>query len=480
MDKALFRFSDGKAASVSAPARSRGSFSEAFGRFRRNRASLTAAVIIALLLIFALSVPLFSAYDVGFRDGYYRSLPPIFARTVTVTGTQAVRDYYGAADAVRAVAAQERNAHSGAWNYTLRVDAYARVGYVYVDMSAAEFAALQRYQNETGEQVCYPVAKNYATFYPAVKSSANLWYELKDDGPYSTGEAARHDETGAPIYTPNYLTGESDYHSVRLDGDPGNWIYGVQNQTGYRCRVHYSAYYRYQNGVAPRFFLGTNQHGQDIMTCLASGARLSFGLSVGVSILNLLIGLLYGAVEGYYGGKVDLAMERVADVLAAIPFIVVATLFRLYLAQRLGAVVTLLFAFVLTGWIGIAARVRSQFYRVKGEQYVLCARTLGARDRRIIFRHILPNALGTIITSCILLIPGVIFSESMLSYLGIIDLEASNLTSIGTMLANGRAHLGTYPHILAAPAIFIALLEISFNLLGNGLRDAFDPSLRGT
>ena len=123
--------------------------------------------------------------------------------------------------------------------------------------------------------------------------------------------------------------------------------------------------------------------------------------------------------------------------------------------------------------------MRSQFYRFKNAEYVLCARTLGASDKRIIFRHILPNAAGTIITSAVLLIPGVIFSESMLSYLGIVNLESANLTSIGTMLSGGRQYLSTYPHILAFPALFIALLEISFNLLGNGLRDAFNPVLQG-
>ena len=255
-------------------------------------------------------------------------------------------------------------------------------------------------------------------------------------------------------------------------------MYGAKNQTGYRCRVLYKAYYQYQNGFAPRHLLGTNQHGQDILVCLASGARLSFLLSISVSVLNLLIGILYGAMEGYYGGKLDLLMERFSDILAAVPFIVVATLFQLHLAQKVGGVVSLLFAFVLTGWIGIAARVRSQFYRFKNAEYVLCARTLGASGRRIIFRHILPNAIGTIITGTVLIIPGVIFSESMLSYLGIVNLEAVGITSIGTMLASGRSYLGTFPHILAFPAVFIALLQIGFNLFGNGLRDALNPALR--
>ena len=133
----------------------------------------------------------------------------------------------------------------------------------------------------------------------------------------------------------------------------------------------------------------------------------------------------------------------------------------------------------MTGWVGIASTVRMQFYRFKGQEYVLAARTLGASDRRLIFKHIFPNALGTIITSSILTIPGVIFSESILSYLHIINLETSSLTSIGTMLSNGQGYLSTYPHIILFPAIFISLLEISFNLFGNGLRDAFNPSLRG-
>lgn len=474
MDKNRFRFTDGAAQTQESFAAPQSSLGGARVRFLKNRASVAAAIIIGVLALFALLAPAFSGYAVGFRDGYYRNLPPIFARNTRLSGPQAVRDYYTSMGAVTAVRAENDY-------YTLTVDSYARVGYVYVDLSAAEFDALQDYQNETHEQVCYPIPRNYATFYVAVKSGANLWYTLKDESAYSTGESAYHDESGAPIFVADYLSAaQSDYRSLRLSDDPGMWVYGVKNQTGYRCRVLYSAYYRYRNGFAPHYLFGTNQHGQDILTCLASGARLSFGLSVCVAALNLLIGLLYGAAEGYYGGKTDLFMERIADILSAVPFIVVATLFRLHLAQRVGPIVSLLFSFVLTGWIGIASVVRAQFYRFKGAEYVLCARTLGASDGRIVFRHILPNAIGTVVTSCILLIPGVIFSESMLSYLGIVDLEADNLTSIGTMLANGRAYLGTYPHILAFPAIFIALLEISFNLLGNGLRDAFNPALKDT
>ena len=179
-------------------------------------------------------------------------------------------------------------------------------------------------------------------------------------------------------------------------------------------------------------------------------------------------------------GTTDLIMERITDVLGNVPFMVVTTLFQLHLASKVGPVPSLLFAFVTTGWIGTASTVRMQFYRYKNQEYIMAARTLGAKDSRLMFKHIFPNALGTIITSSVLVIPSVIFSESSLTYLGIVNLESSGQTSVGTMLANGREHLQYHPHIILFPAIFISLLMITFNLFGNGLRDAFNPSLRGS
>ena len=279
----------------------------------------------------------------------------------------------------------------------------------------------------------------------------------------------------------------NSYNSLRIAGDPGienseaddAYIYFLPNQSGYRVRVIYYEYYTYINGHEPYFWLGVNGEGQDILVCLGSGARLSFLLAICVSVINLVLGAIYGAIEGYYGGAVDMFMERVSDVLSGVPFIVVATLFQMHLAKKVGVVPSLLFAFVLTGWIGTASNVRTQFYRFKGQEYVLAARTLGAKDSRLIVKHIFPNTLGTLITSSVLVIPGVIFSESSLSYLGIIDFTNSNLTSIGTLLSQGNAAFPDYPHIVLFPAIFIALLMISFNLFGNGLRDAFNPALRG-
>ena len=234
-----------------------------------------------------------------------------------------------------------------------------------------------------------------------------------------------------------------------------------------------------KNGKAPMFYFGSDNQGRDIFTRLWHGARLSLLLGVGVSLINIILGVIYGAIEGYYGGKADLIMERISDILVEIPSLILLTLFQIYFGSKWGPVPALLLAFILTGWIGTASRVRMQFYRYKNQEYVLAARVLGAKDKRIIFRHILPNAIGTLITSCILMIPSVIFSESTLSFLNIVDLETGTMTSIGTMLAAGQDLLDTHPHVLLFPAIFISILMISFNLFGNGLRDAFNPSLRG-
>jgi len=465
---------------VSRPA-PKGYAADAWGRFWKNRSSVVAAVIILALLLFAILAPMLSPYDVSTRDGYYKNVLPKLTPLAflgwdgcaTRSCTQAACDYYrgiGAEtgnSAVKAVKSQTKDENTGLYHYKIKLDTYEQVGFQYVDISAAEYENIRKYEEESGLQVLYPLPRYYQTTFLAVPGAANLWYELADDSKFSSGLARHHDENGNAVYVADYLKDET-----------GKPVYAAPNQTGLRCRVLYSAYYRYLRGYDPVHPFGTNQHGQDILVCLAYGARLSFLLALGVSVINFLIGIVYGAVEGFYGGKTDLVMERISDILAAVPFNVVATLFQLHLAQKAGPVASLLFAFVLTGWIGIASRVRREFYRFKNAEYVLSSRTLGASDGRLIFRHILPNSLGTIITGTILMIPGVIFSESMLSYLGIVNLEASRLTSIGTMLSAGRAYLGSFPHILFFPAAFIALLQISFNLFGNGLRDALNPTLR--
>ena len=159
---------------------------------------------------------------------------------------------------------------------------------------------------------------------------------------------------------------------------------------------------------------------------------------------------------------------------------IVITLLKYHMGTSSQALV-LFIAFFATGWIGMAGRTRMQFYRFKNQEYVLAARTLGARDTRIMFKHIFPNGLGTIVTSVALVIPSMIYSETSLSYLGIINLEAGNTTSVGTLISAGqKSIMANAGYVALFPCIFLVLLMLSFNLFGNGLRDAFNPSLRGT
>lgn len=225
--------------------------------------------------------------------------------------------------------------------------------------------------------------------------------------------------------------------------------------------------------------MGTNVMGLDLFTAIGLGARFSLIFAILVSAINLSIGAVYGSIQGYYGGAIDMTLDRICDILSGVPFVVVTTLFQLHLAQKVGVVVSFLFAFVLTGWIGMAALTRKQFYRFKGQEFVLAARTLGASDGRLMFKHIFPNAIGTIITSCALVIPGVISSETSMTYLGIVDLSTYAGTTIGTLLSQGNGAATTAPHAMLYPSIFLGLLMICFNLFGNGLRDAFNPTTRG-
>jgi len=477
-----------------------GYMKDAMMRFGKNKSAVVAFALIVFLLLYSIVIPWFSDFDVSFRDGYYKTvLPkvPLFEGTGFMDGTSVQTETEAGYQYLNAIGQETGRPAvtevietyedgSGAAQYKLRVDSYNRVGFVFVNLSQAGYEELMAYQDEHGVQIIYPMPQTHNTSYVIGNGGANYWYKLADEN-YTTSGGALLDENGN--YISNYMTSndpqKTGYTSLRIEGDNGGedgntwYTYAVKNQTGYKVRVHYYEYFKYVNGFEPIFYFGTNIYGQDIFACLAYAGRLSFLLAFSVSFINFIIGAIYGAIEGYYGGVADIIMQRVSEILGSVPFVVAATLFQLHLADKAGVLGCLLFAFVLTGWIGMSNRVRMQFYRFKGHEYVLAARTLGAKDRRLIFKHIFPNSLGTIITGSVLAIPGVIFSESMLSYLHIINLETSSMTSIGTMLSNGQGYLGSFPHIILFPALFISILEISFNLFGNGLRDAFNPSLRG-
>ncbi len=225
---------------------------------------------------------------------------------------------------------------------------------------------------------------------------------------------------------------------------------------------------------APKFLFGTDGSGFDLFKRSFAGLRTSLVLGLCTFAFCFTFGLIWGAVSGYFGGNVDILMERFCEILGGVPWIVVMTLCILHLGNNFG---TFVLALCLTGWIGTAARTRTQFYRYKGREYVLASRTLGSSDMRLIFKHILPNSMGTIITSSVLMIPSSIYSEATLAYL---NLGLQGQQSFGVMMSSNQQHLGVYPYLVIFPAVIMAMMMISFNLFGNGLRDAFNPSLKGS
>ena len=248
--------------------------------------------------------------------------------------------------------------------------------------------------------------------------------------------------------------------------------YKVGKQDVVDIRVDYYKYCGVPEGVYHWF--GTDYLGRDILTRLFYGARISLLISLLSVLTNLFIGIVYGSVAGYYGGKVDMFLTHLAEVLDGLPYLVVTILFMLLLGSGMFSIIL---ALTVTGWIGTARLTRAQFYRYKGREYVLSARTLGVPDWRLIFRHILPNTIGPLITRAMIAVPGAIFSESFLAYIGL-GIKPPE-PSIGVLLSTGQSVLLQYPYQTLFPAILISVLMVAFNMLSNGLRDAMDPSHRG-
>ena len=486
-----------------------GYFKDAWIRFRKNHASVVATIIIICIVLFAFLTPIFNTrYNARFMDSYYAKKAPralalrplgIFdggtTRTFSEKGLiKAIAIGVGAEDYDgRSVSLGEglesyyqpmlkisdpiekRAGKKITLTFNGKIDTYLEVGFMYLSLEQAEYQRIVQWEKDNNLHVFYPLVED--NNYNADAKDANNWYKTKKNVPVRINEKGKAEEL---TYSPDTVL-EDNY---KRDAE-GNLVYyeyaggGNFETAQYKVRVLYYNYYRYKNGFEPNYLLGTDSQGYDLALRMAGGIKLSLLVAICVSFINFIIGAVYGAIEGYYGGLTDLIMERISDILSGVPFIIVATLFQIHLAAKVGAVPSLLFAFVLTGWIGTAARVRTQFYRFKNQEYVMAARTLGARDSRIIWKHIFPNSLGTIITSCALVIPGVINSESMLSYLGIVKLGSAGSTSLGTLLSDASSIWTNYPHLMIYPALILSLLMICFNLFGNGLRDAFNPSLRG-
>ena len=490
-------------------------FQGAFQRFCKNKGAVVGGIVISVLILFAIFAPFFTPFKPAYYDMVYAYVTPksnLFANSdisfwdgckqKNTNYVGFLKDSALAAETGREIIKNgEYTVSEDGSTYSYRFDTYYGIGFgKYKIVSMKEFNDIQRYQNETGRQVLYPVVKfSDRPTLEKNKYDANIYYEVEN--PNVSTIRPKLDKNGNIV--PNYWKYEAgennslipEYNSLRIEGEDGiqekgkqyYYAYGRRVDGGIEIRAEYYEYYIYQHNEVlkdgikePLFLFGTTETGKDIFACLAYGARFSFMFATIVAMANFIFGVIWGSISGYSGGKIDLFMERFAEILGSVPTMIVITLLKYHMGTSSQALV-LFIAFFATGWIGMAGTTRMQFYRFKNQEYVLAARTLGARDSRIMFKHILPNGLGTIVTRIALVIPAMIYSETSLSYLGIINLEAGNTTSVGTLIAAGQKSIMADAGFVALfPCLFLVMLMLSFNLFGNGLRDAFNPSLRGT
>ena len=224
--------------------------------------------------------------------------------------------------------------------------------------------------------------------------------------------------------------------------------------------------------------MGTDRQGRDLLALTLQGGQISLMVGIIATLVSLVIGVSYGAISGYLGGRVDSLMMRLVDVLYAIPYLIlVIVLLSMFKSQTARGQVLLLFVALGTvSWLTMARIVRGQVLSLKNQEFVLAARATGVSTPRIIFRHIVPNTLGPVIVYATLTIPSVMLTEALLSFLGF-GVQAP-MASWGSLAAEGIQNIGIFPWQLLCPGLTMAITLLSLNFLGDGLRDALDPQMR--
>lgn len=243
---------------------------------------------------------------------------------------------------------------------------------------------------------------------------------------------------------------------------PEFWRYTYSEQTG-----------NYNMAPNSDFIFGTDNLGRDVFVRVWVGARISLLIGLSAAAIDVIIGVLWGSIAGVVGGRVDDIMMRIADILTAVPYLLVVILLLVVMDQGL---LPMIVALSITGWVRMARIVRGEVMSIKNQEFVLAARTLGASRGHLIRKHLLPNSLGSIIVTMTLTIPAAIFTESFLSYIGLG--VTPPMASWGTMASEGNEAIMTAPWRLFFPALLISITIFAFNAVGDGLRDALDPKLR--
>ncbi|MDQ0270582.1 ABC transporter permease [Cytobacillus purgationiresistens] len=220
-------------------------------------------------------------------------------------------------------------------------------------------------------------------------------------------------------------------------------------------------------------WLGTDKFGRDQWTRIWEGTRISLFIAILAALLDLFIGVTYGAVSALIGGKTDNMMQRVIEILVGIPNLIIIIL--LIMLMKPG-ILTITIAMVITGWVNMARLMRAQIFKLKEQEFVLAARSLGAGNKRLIVHHLIPNTIGIIVINMMFTIPSAIFTEAFLSFIGLGLQEPT--ASLGVLINDGFQGMRNHFYLLLYPAIVIVAIMVSFNILADGMRDALDPRMR--
>ncbi|KEF38343.1 ABC-type dipeptide/oligopeptide/nickel transport system, permease component [Schinkia azotoformans MEV2011] len=228
-----------------------------------------------------------------------------------------------------------------------------------------------------------------------------------------------------------------------------------------------------KKGIKDYHWFGTDHLGRDLWTRIWQGTRISLYIAFLAAAIDFIVGVAYGGISAFYGGRIDNIMQRIIEILVGIPHLIVVILLILLLNP---GILSITLAMIITGWVGMARIVRGQILKLKGQEFVLASKTLGASDNRLIWKHLIPNTLGAIIITTMFTVPTAIFTEAFLSFIGL-GLRPP-IASLGTLVNDGFKTMRIYPHMMSISSVVISLIMISFNLLGDGLRDALDPRMR--
>lgn len=438
-----------------------GYFQDVLIRFGKNKSSVIAFFFLIIVILFAIFAPMLSPYNAMEADLDARLYPPKIPFLEKLGIANGTRKYKANVDFIISITDPRLESFT-----PLETENYYFIEYITNFDSFDEIEAA-KYKESFKNIDYYYVNIRYDIY---AKSAAPTWVRgatHADYLEYKANDQIYTREDGEEVVIVN-KKGASAFETGLLELPEGKTL---------------EDYYTYKiftkgGNVEPAHYFGTDLSGRDVWTRLWLGTRTSLLIGLFVALVTITFGVFWGSISGYYGGRIDLIMERFTEVLGGIPWIVIIVIMKLYLRGVIPSTLIVALSLVLTSWIGTASMVRAQMYRYKNREYVLASKTFGASDGRLIFKHILPNALGTIVTGTILVIPGAIFFESSVAYLGL-GIDSSTI-SIGNLLNLGREiGIVQYPYLTLFPALLISVLMISFNMFGNGLRDALNPSLRG-